>query len=137
MELNLTRCHGRSVIILLILEYIFVAVSLLYMNGNRGIVVIAQNTAEFLRGVNNIRNRLSHKLGTPITFDEAFKLAGLAAAGGVDFCDSTIYLNKSRSLHEYGIEGVIQEVFQNAALDLLYLMDDKSFLENFVSVRNS
>ncbi|MCG9542300.1 glycyl-tRNA synthetase subunit alpha [Vibrio sp. Isolate33] len=87
--------------------------------------------------MNNIRNRLSHKLGTPITFDEAFKLAGLAAAGGVDFSDSAIYLDKSRSFHEYGIEGVIQEVFQNVAQDLLYLLDDESFLENCVSVRNS
>ncbi|WP_256099326.1 MULTISPECIES: hypothetical protein [unclassified Vibrio] len=102
---------------------------------NRGI--INQNTAEFLRGVNYIRNRLSHKLGTRITFDEAFNLAGLAAAGGVDFSDSTIYLDKSRSFYEYGIEGVIQEVFQNAAQDLLYLLDDESFLENFVSARNS
>ncbi|WP_299143563.1 glycyl-tRNA synthetase subunit alpha [uncultured Vibrio sp.] len=87
--------------------------------------------------MNNIRNRLSHKLGTPITFDEAFKLAGLAAAGCIDFSDSAIYLDKSRSFHEYGIEGVIQEVFQNTAQDLLYLLDDESFLENFVSVRNS
>ncbi|MCX2757260.1 glycyl-tRNA synthetase subunit alpha [Vibrio sp. Sgm 22] len=87
--------------------------------------------------MNNITNRLAHKLGTPITFDEAFKLAGLAAVGVIDFSNSTIYLDKSRSFHEYGIEGVIQEVFQNAAQDILYLLDDESFLENFVSVRNS
>ncbi|WP_261886135.1 glycyl-tRNA synthetase subunit alpha [Vibrio pomeroyi] len=88
--------------------------------------------------MNNIRNRLSHKLGTPIIFDEVFKLAGLAAAaGGIDFSDSAIYLDKSRYFHEYGIEGVIQEVFENTAQYLLYLRDDESFLENFVSVRNS
>lgn len=95
--------------------------------------IIDQHTAEFLRGVNNIRNRLAHKLDIPITFDEAFELAELAAAGGIDFSDSTIYLDREKSEQWYGIEGIVQEVFQNAAQDLLFLLDDDRFINDFVS----
>jgi hypothetical protein len=59
-------------------------------------------------------------------------LAKLAANGGVDFSDETIYSDRDTSLEWYGIEGIVQEVFQNAAQDLLFLLDDNSYLHRFV-----
>lgn len=98
---------------------------------NRGL--IDAGMATFLRGVNNIRNRLAHQLDIPLTFDEAFKLAELAASGGVELSDGTIYSDKERSLEWYGIQGIIQEVFQNASQDLLFLLDDDSYLHQFIN----
>lgn len=90
--------------------------------------IICKGAGDFLRGLNDVRNRLAHKLDTPITFKEAFSLAKLAAEGGVDFSDETIYLDHEKSEQWYGIEGIIQEVFQNAAQDLLCLLDDDSYI---------
>lgn len=100
-------------------------------------VVIGKGTAGFLRGLNDIRNRLAHKLDTPITFGEAFELAKIAAQGGIDFSDDTIYLDREKSEKWYGIVGVIQEVFQNAAQDLLYFLGDDSYIAEFVSAKKS
>jgi hypothetical protein len=95
--------------------------------------IIEKDTADFLRGLNNIRNRLAHKLDTPISFDEAFDLAKLAAQGGIDFSDDTIYLDRQNSEKWYGVKGIIQEVFQNAAQDLLFYLDDDSYISEFLS----
>jgi hypothetical protein len=99
--------------------------------------IIEKDTADFLRGLNNIRNRLAHKLDTPISFDEAFDLAKLAAKGGIDFSDNTIYLDRENSEKWYGVEGLIQEVFQNAAQDLLHYLDDDNYIVEFVNSKNS
>ena len=99
--------------------------------------IIDKDTADFIRGLNNIRNRLAHKLDTPISFDEVFDLAKLAAQGGIEFSDSTIYLDRDKSEKWYGVKGIIQEVFQNAAQDLLYYLDDDSYIFEFVSSKNS
>ena len=99
--------------------------------------IIGKDTADFLRGLNDIRNRLAHKLDTPITFGEAFELAKLAAQGGIDFSDETIYSDPEKSEKWYGIEGIIQEVFQNAAQDLLYFLGDDSYIVEFVSAKDS
>jgi len=101
----------------------------------RGLIDVGM--ASFLRGVNDIRNRLAHKLDIPLTFDEAFRLAELAANGGVNFSDETIYLDRDASLECYGVKGIVQEVFQNAAQDLLFLLDDDSYLHEFVAGRHA
>jgi hypothetical protein len=98
--------------------------------------IIGKDTADFLRGLNDIRNRLAHKLDTPITFGEAFELAKLAAQGGIDFSDETIYSDPEKSEKWYGIEGIIQEVFQSAAQDLLYFLGDDSYMIEFVSAKD-
>lgn len=99
--------------------------------------IIGKGVADFLRGLNDVRNRLAHKLDTPITFSEAFSLARLAAEGGIDFSDETIYLDREKSEQWYGIEGIIQEMFQNAAQDLLGFLDYDSYILEFVSAKNS
>jgi len=99
--------------------------------------IIDKGRADFLRGLNDVRNRLAHKLDTPITFGETFSLAKLAAAGGIRFSDETIYLDRDKSEQWYGIEGIIQEVFQNAAQDLLCFLDDDSYIVAFVSAKDS
>jgi hypothetical protein len=94
--------------------------------------LICSGMARFLHEVNGIRNRLAHKLETPISFDEAFYLAQKAAAGGVDFTDDTIHSDRVQSEELYGIHGIVQEIFQNACQDLLYLLADNDHISNFV-----
>jgi hypothetical protein len=95
--------------------------------------LIHNGMACFLLEVNRIRNRFAHKLDTPISFDEAFFLAQKAAAGGVDFSDDTIHSDRVKSEEWYGIHGIVQEVFQNASQDLLFLLEDDDHITNFVS----
>lgn len=97
--------------------------------------IIGTNTADFLRALNNVRNRLAHKLDTPITFVEAFELAKLAAKGGIDFSDETIYQDRENAEEWYGVEGIVQEIFQNTAQDLLCFLDDDNYLIDFVSAK--
>lgn len=88
---------------------------------NRGLIF--QSTAEFLIEVNKIRNNLAHRLGYEINFETVFELAKRAALGGIDFSDDTIHHDKELSEDWYGIEGTIQEIFQNAAQDLSFLVE--------------
>lgn len=86
--------------------------------------LIKQSMANFLFEMNRIRNRLAHRLGEPITFDMLFDLVKIAYEGGVDFSDNTIYQDRELSLEWYGTEGIIQEIFQNAAQDLSFIMEE-------------
>lgn len=78
----------------------------------------------FLLLVNDIRNNYAHNLGYRITFDELFILAQKAGEAGIDFSDETIYLNKKLSKEWYGEKGIIQEVFQNTAIDLSFIIEN-------------
>ena len=99
--------------------------------------LIHNGMVSFLHEVNGIRNRLAHKLDAPISFDEAFLLAQKAAAGGVDFSDDTIHSDRENSEEWYGTQGIIQEVFQNASQNLLFLLEDDEHITNFVSARET
>lgn len=80
--------------------------------------------AEFLIEVNRIRNRIAHRLGEAITFESMFSLAKLAHNSGIDFSDDTIHTDSVLSKEWYGTQGVIQEIFQNAAQDFSFLMEE-------------
>ncbi|WP_208599559.1 hypothetical protein [Desulfospira joergensenii] len=86
--------------------------------------LIDESMASFLLEMNRIRNRLAHRLGEKITFDMMFNLARCAADGGVDFSDDSIYSNKELSRECYGTKAIIQEIFQNAAQDLSFIMEN-------------
>ena len=86
--------------------------------------LIDSSMASFLLEMNRIRNRLAHRLGEKITFDMMFNLARCAADGGVDFSDDSIYSNKELSREWYGTKAIIQEIFQNAAQDLSFIMEN-------------
>lgn len=79
---------------------------------------------DFLNTINKIRNNYAHNLGYKITFDELFLLAQKAGEAGVDFSDETVYLNKELSLKWYGEYGIIQEIFQNTAIDLAFVIEE-------------
>lgn len=49
--------------------------------------LIDTDMANFLLEMNKTRNRFAHRLGYDLSFDDAFKLAEVAASGGVDFSD--------------------------------------------------
>lgn len=79
----------------------------------------------YLLLINDIRNNYAHNLGYNVTKDELFTLAGKAGNAGVDFSDETIYRNKEASLEFYGIVGIIQEIFQNTAMDLSFILEEQ------------
>jgi len=99
--------------------------------------LIHNGMACFLHEVNGIRNRLAHKLDTPISFEEAFYLAQKAAAGGIDFTDDTIHSDRVKSEEWYGIHGIVQEVFQNTSQDLLFMLEGDDHITNFVSANET
>lgn len=78
----------------------------------------------FLLMINDIRNNYAHNLGYTLTFDELFLLAENAGQAGIDFSDETIYLDKDLSKEWYGEYGIIQEIFQNTAMDLSFIMEN-------------
>jgi hypothetical protein len=86
--------------------------------------LISDRMADFLLEVNKIRNRLAHRLGEPLDFDRMYTLVQMAHLGGVEFSDDTIHSEKEKSEEWYGVQGVIQEIFQNAAQDLSFTMEE-------------
>lgn len=86
--------------------------------------LIGEKMGEFLLEMNAVRNRLAHRLGEPIEFDRMYSLAKVAHLGGVEFSDDTIHSDRPKSLEWYGVEGIIQEIFQNAAQDLSFIMEE-------------
>jgi hypothetical protein len=95
--------------------------SKLNMAKSRGL--IDDKMFSFLLEVNKFRNRLAHRLGEPIEFEGMFDLVKMASDSGVEFSDTTIYTNLEEARDSYGVQGLIQELFQNAAQDLSFLMD--------------
>jgi hypothetical protein len=85
--------------------------------------LINSDMTDFLLEMNSIRNRFAHRLGYNLSFDNAFDFAKAAAKGGIDFSDDVIHTDKEKSSEWYGTEGIIQEVFQNTAQDLSWIMD--------------
>ena len=86
--------------------------------------IFEQNMCDFLNSINKIRNNYAHNLGYNIDFDELFLLAEMAGKAGVDFSDETIYLNKALSKEWYGEYGIIQEIFQNTAIDFSFIVEE-------------
>ncbi len=83
-------------------------------------------TEAFLLMINDIRNNYAHNLGYTLTFDELFLLAENAGQVGIDFSDETIYQDKKLSKEWYGEYGIVQEIFQNTAMDLSFKMESHS-----------
>ncbi len=77
----------------------------------------------FLLTINDIRNNYAHNLGYALTFDELFILAEKAGQAGIDFSDETTCLDQELSKESYGEDGIIQEIFQNTAMDLSLIME--------------
>ncbi len=90
----------------------------------RALGLIDSDMTNFLLEMNTIRNRFAHRLGYSFSFDDAFSFAQSAAKGGVDFSDDSIHTDRANSEEWYGIKGIIQEVFQNAAQDLSFIMQE-------------
>ena len=74
--------------------------------------------------INNVRNNFAHNLGYKFSFSDGFELVKKAGEVGIDFSDETIFENKNLSEQWYGLEGVIQELFQNTAMDLSFTMEE-------------
>lgn len=86
------------------------------MANNRDL--ISEGMKNFLLEINRLRNRLAHRLGEKITFETAFELAGWAAGAGAEFSDEVIFTNKDLAREWYDVEGTLQEIFQNIAIEL-------------------
>jgi hypothetical protein len=92
------------------------------MARSRGLV--GEKMGEFLLEMNAMRNRIAHRLGEQIDFDRMYLLAKTAQLGEVEFSDDTIHMDKAAALEQYGLTGIIQEVFQNAAQELSFIMEE-------------
>lgn len=95
--------------------------------------LISLEMAEFLYELNKLRNQLVHRLDTSISFEQLFNLAQKASMGGVEFSDGTIHSDHVLSEKWYGVNGIIQEIFQNASQSLLFLNERDDHLINFMS----
>ncbi|WP_313002867.1 hypothetical protein [Chryseobacterium gleum] len=83
-----------------------------------------EKLGDYLNLINDIRNNYAHNLGYNITPDELFVLAEKAGNAGIDFSDDTIFLCKETAFEWYGVTGTIQEIFQNTAMDLSFIMEE-------------
>lgn len=81
--------------------------------------------ADFLLEINAQRNRFAHKLGHRMTLEEAFHLAGRAAASGVDFSDDAIHQDVDFARGSYSVDEIVWEIFSNTTQDLAFMMDDR------------
>jgi hypothetical protein len=75
--------------------------------------------------LNDHRNHFAHKLDHHMSFDDAFMLAGQAAARGIDFSDETIHEDKDLSRENYPVQMIVWEVFSNTTIELALAMDEK------------
>lgn len=76
-----------------------------------------------LRKIGKIRNQMAHQLDYVLEFPEAFELVRQASQSGVDFSDGTISSDQQKSEEWYGVEGIVQELFQNLSQDLIFTFD--------------
>jgi ribosomal protein L30E len=79
---------------------------------------------DYLIHINFIRNNYAHNLGYKITSNEVFLLAEKAGKAGIDFSDETIFRDKKTSFKCYSVTDIIQEIFQNTAMDLSTMMQE-------------
>ncbi|MES0809213.1 hypothetical protein ABLO27_07015 [Roseibium sp. SCPC15] len=91
----------------------------------RALGMIDDNVLGLLRKIGKLRNTMAHDLRYELSFQEIFELAKLASAAGVSFSDETIFNDEQRSREWYGASGILQELFQNLAQDLVCLFDPK------------
>jgi hypothetical protein len=98
----------------------------------RALGLIDSDMTTFLLEMNKIRNRFAHRLGHTFSFDDAFKFAQDAAKGGIEFTDDSIHMDKRSTEESYGVKGIIQEVFQNTAQDLSFVMEENGGEFQFV-----
>lgn len=83
-----------------------------------------EDMKEYLLMINTVRNNFAHNLGYQFTFSDAFLLVKKAGEVGIDFSDTTIFENKHSSEQWYSLEDVIQEIFQNTAMDLSFIVEE-------------
>lgn len=90
-------------------------IKVLYKNN-----LINKKEKKLLISINKVRNDIAHVLDFKISFEKLFNLVKLSAECGVDYSDERIFDNKKISEEEYGIGGIIDELFPNLFCHLLY-----------------
>lgn len=94
----------------------------------RALGKVSPEVEELLLKINEIRNKMAHKLDFTLTFDVAFALVTKASQAGIDFSDERIHQDRAVSEQDYGIYGVINEVICNTFSHLI-LQNDNIFTE--------
>ena len=90
----------------------------------KAIGVISSKLEALLIGINQVWNKMAHKLHYRITFEECFELFVLAHEAGVDFSDDRIYQDKDYSREVYFSDtGGISELMVNTFSELAYFKD--------------
>lgn len=90
----------------------------------KGMDWINEDMANFLLDMNSTRNCLAHRLGFKFTFDDGFAFVQSAARARADFSDDTIPTDKKNAEEWYRVDAIIQEVFQNTAQELAFVIEE-------------
>lgn len=90
----------------------------------KSIGLLTNEFEDLLININQIRNKLAHRLGFNISFVMLFNLVQKAYYAGVDFSDDTIYLDRNECEQNYGISGVINELMCNTFYQLVWNNED-------------
>lgn len=90
----------------------------------RSIGKITLEVESLLLTINEVRNKLAHKLDFTLTFDMAFTLVTKANEAGIDYSDDRIHQDRTASEQDYGIYGVINEVICNTFSHLVWENED-------------
>lgn len=90
----------------------------------RAIGRLSESFEELLLSINQVRNRLAHRLDFSLDFGSVFEIAQKAYIAGVDFSDDRIHMYKDISEQDYGITGVISEVITNTFYQLVWNNED-------------
>lgn len=99
------------------------------INELKNLKLIDSKTYDVLYEINKMRNDIAHNLEFDFSYKRFFKIIKLATEAKVDFSDSSIYFEEEVSKENYGIDGVISELFYNVFEHLIYNNPDL-FLED-------
>ena len=81
---------------------------------------ITSDEEMLLLTINKIRNKLSHNLTNNFDFDVMFEIVTLASKANIDFSDDTIHRSRITSEDWYGKFGLVQELFSNTFMHLIW-----------------
>ena len=85
--------------------------------------LINEGIGEFLKKLNNLRNRYGHYLGYKISYEEAYRLAVEAGNVDIEFTDD-FDKDKNFAIKYYTKELILSEIFRNTCNELDLILHD-------------
>ncbi len=85
--------------------------------------LIGNDLADYLKILNQYRNKYAHRLMFKLTFDEVYKLVEIASKCGIEFTDD-IDKNEYFARQYYKTEELLHTVLSNTFFELAIILDD-------------